>query len=214
MDHNKIINRINIKEANEIDTTEELGELIEAYTEKCPLPTKEEIEKEENELVLSLINEPLSPFYLEFCNQEIRMLNIIYPQLINSWKLLQKEPKNLQKATSFYTSILKFDYLCGIFLTRVEKFFGFKDYIESPSPLNEFMVTFNDSYTSFTNSLEYIEFLKYLMNYCELLFHELITHILDTDYEYYGNLYHYCAFSFHPAYIAEVFLRTLKKEME
>lgn len=210
MDHDKIINKMNIKEANNMDTTEELGELIETYVEKFPLPTKEEIEEEENELVLKLINEPLSPFYIEFCNQVLRMYDIVYKQLRKNWIEVKRDPVNFDKMKQLYDTVRDHDIISSLLMKKIESVYGCHQYIESDSELDIWITIGNENSVYYTSPDDYIPSLEYWMYYYELMYAEIKQYILNPEYELFDNFYHYCAFTFAPTHCVLCYLRAIK----
>ena len=121
--------------------------------------------------------------------------------------------ENEVKTKNFFNKMCFFDDMSSILMDRMDIDKVDKAYTETNSKIDKYLMTFDDSFSSFTTSNEYFELLRDWMKYYKLMTEDIARHLNDLDYPLYHNLFHYCTATFHPTYLSELYLRVLKKEL-
>lgn len=217
-DIEKIINKITLKELNGLDTTEDFCKLNEMYFDELErhgiiLPTEEEINAQEQALAESLIDGPLSPFYIEFCNQMIFALKTVNEKIQELWSLVKKNPDEIETALAFQTQIENYGLLADLLCDKLIEVHGTEEYVDYGDEIDNFINNIDLSYVVYTASKDYISLLDDNVAFCRLLVSDLEKVLSKPGHKKTINMWNYCFYVYHIVELTNSFVELLKKEL-
>lgn len=217
-DIEKIINKITLKELNGLDTTEDFCKLNEMYFDELErhgiiLPTEEEINAQEQALAESLIGGPLSPFYIEFCNQMIFALKTVNEKIQELWSLVKKNPNEIETVLAFQTQIENYGLLADLLCDKLVEVHGTEEYVDYGEEIDNFINNIDLSYVVYTASKDYISLLDDNVAFCGLLVRDLEKVLSKPGHEKTINMWNYCFYVYHIVELTNSFVELLKKEL-